>query len=598
MNKYFKLLALACITLISTVVSAQNKTISIQSTLKNISGEAVPDGNQSLTFKLYSTETGVTALWTETATVEVISGIYSHELGSVTALIPANFGSQLYLGVTINGKELAPRTKLGYAPYAYAVASISGNGQSASFNSSGVFTVSQNQTIAGTLTVSGNLTASQNQTVGNILTVTNNIIGNENLHIDNHAAIGFDGGTAPAEPVYDLTIGDTDTGINHISTAPDELKIMTGGSTNATFKKTTLDELITIFSGRASFGTSSIPDKTVTLAVGDANTGLTGKSDTLEFITGGIERMRIMPNGRVGIGTSSPTTRFNVSNDNAITLPDGTSTSSTWMSYIKAAGNHYLSADGVYWKNSSHTYNDVIAYFEGNTASSNSFISGTNMTFSDQRIKHNFEKSNAKNDLRLLNKIEITEYDHIDKINQDNRTQKKVIAQQVQEVLPNAVTKMRKVIPNVYALADKVQNQNGLMTITTPKAHDFLVGDKIDLKTDKKDIDEVEVVSVINQHTFSVKSDVTTEKVFVYGKYVDDFLTVDYDAVSMLNVSATQELYRMVVDLQKANDNLLKENKSLKESAISIEQRLSLLEQVLTSSNNQNTTSSTASDKK
>ena len=38
---------------------------------------------------------------------------------------------------------------------------------------------------------------------------------------------------------------------------------------------------------------------------------------------------------------------------------------------------------------------------------------------------------------------------------------------------------------------------------------------------------------------------------FVYGREVDDFRTVDYEAVSMLNVSATQELYKKIQLLDK-----------------------------------------------
>ncbi len=33
---------------------------------------------------------------------------------------------------------------------------------------------------------------------------------------------------------------------------------------------------------------------------------------------------------------------------------------------------------------------------------------------------------------------------------------------------------------------------------------------------------------------------------FVYGREVDDFHTVDYEAISMLNVSATQEQQRII----------------------------------------------------
>jgi cell division protein FtsB len=39
----------------------------------------------------------------------------------------------------------------------------------------------------------------------------------------------------------------------------------------------------------------------------------------------------------------------------------------------------------------------------------------------------------------------------------------------------------------------------------------------------------------------------------VYGKLVNDLLNVDYDAISMLNVSATQELYKQMKKLQKEN---------------------------------------------
>lgn len=41
--------------------------------------------------------------------------------------------------------------------------------------------------------------------------------------------------------------------------------------------------------------------------------------------------------------------------------------------------------------------------------------------------------------------------------------------------------------------------------------------------------------------------------VFVYGKQVDDFHTVDYEAIAMLNVSATQELLKRIKQLEVEN---------------------------------------------
>ena len=51
---------------------------------------------------------------------------------------------------------------------------------------------------------------------------------------------------------------------------------------------------------------------------------------------------------------------------------------------------------------------------------------------------------------------------------------------------------------------------------------------------------------------------------FVYGKRVDDFLVLDYEAIAMLNVSATQELAKRVDVHQSQIAKLEDENASLR----------------------------------
>jgi hypothetical protein len=55
---------------------------------------------------------------------------------------------------------------------------------------------------------------------------------------------------------------------------------------------------------------------------------------------------------------------------------------------------------------------------------------------------------------------------------------------------------------------------------------------------------------------FSVDFNSFNGKVFVYGREVDDFRTVDYEAISMLNVSSTQELYKKILELEKATSTI------------------------------------------
>ena len=94
-------------------------TLSIQGSLKANNGQAVDNGAYALTFKLYTAQTGGTAIWTEVhPDVNIVGGIYSVELGTITPLTPA-FDVPYWLGISIGSSiELQPRTALTTAPYA------------------------------------------------------------------------------------------------------------------------------------------------------------------------------------------------------------------------------------------------------------------------------------------------------------------------------------------------------------------------------------------------------------------------------------------------------------------------------------------------
>ncbi|MBK9338563.1 MAG: hypothetical protein IPM98_19355 [Lewinellaceae bacterium] len=189
--------------------------------------------------------------------------------------------------------------------------------------------------------------------------------------------------------------------------------------------------------------------------------------------------------------------------------------------------------------------------------------------------------SHAGQDLSLLGKIKITDYQMIDQV-QDKQTYKKVIAQEVEEVFPQAVITSRRIIPNVYEQAGAFKFEHGVLTVTTTKAHDFAAGTEIDLVTPEGRLSNIHVTEVKDAHTFTVAAESAPSKVFVYGKYVDDFKSVDYDALSMLNISATQELYRLVQELQKENAALQAENGALRTQSAGVESRLARLEAMLT----------------
>ena len=92
-------------------------TLTYQGQLNDAAGAAVT-GTRDVTYRLYTTASGGTALWTETHSgVDVVDGTFNSVLGSLTTLdddIAAE--PNLFLGVTIDGgTELSPRMRVGGA---------------------------------------------------------------------------------------------------------------------------------------------------------------------------------------------------------------------------------------------------------------------------------------------------------------------------------------------------------------------------------------------------------------------------------------------------------------------------------------------------
>ena len=185
---------------------------------------------------------------------------------------------------------------------------------------------------------------------------------------------------------------------------------------------------------------------------------------------------------------------------------------------------------------------------------------------SDLRIKTDLHPSDSGKDLATLMGIAVTDYQLKDKVAHGKGTQKKVIAQQVETIYPQAVLQTTNVVPDLYK---KAAVKNGWVELAT----DLKKGDRVKLigKTDQS----VHEVLEIRDGAFRTDGKVNDEEVFVYGREVSDFRNVDYDAIAMLNVSATQELARQLKTVQAENAALRRELAAKEES---MEARLIALE--------------------
>ena len=244
-------------------------------------------------------------------------------------------------------------------------------------------------------------------------------------------------------------------------------------------------------------------------------------------------QMLLSSSGLVGIGTTNPVAKLHVEG-NSTANSYGTFTYYAWQSN---AGGGSCCAGSV--QASIHASHRVMASeFDA---------------FSDARIKNIIGLSDSKKDLQTIMDLKITDYRMKDAM-KDDKPYKKVIAQEVKEVYPQAVSFTTEIIPDIYAMSTL---NNGLVTIQNTLKQ----GDKVKLiMEDKEGLYEVIEAT---ENNFRINESLSGN-VFVYGRRVDDFHTVDYEALNTLNISATQELYKIIQAQKEEIESLKKENGVLK----------------------------------
>ena len=609
--------------LFSLAANAQSKKISLQGFLKDANGKAVADGNKVLTFKLYNAATGGTLLWTKTFnSVSVVGGVYAVQLGASDSNVEIStlaWDVPYYVGITVESEpELAPRTEFTYAPYTFAV------------NKANLADVATYATTAGAIggaldLATGGFTADM-RIIKNSkpITATNpdkNIrLGDGSgttsslkLFSNNAETMTITGGnvgigvTGPSATLEVARAGANSTtaifrGSNHYSIfnfGATEETFITGGKNGAGvlinndhngdvsiasgggqvgIGLTTADATLDVARGSGAQGTARFKGtlhasnfnygtneetylrggKTgATVYINDSHYGNVNIADgggNVNIAAGGGNVNMATGGGNVGIGTSSPEFPLDI---NSPLNGSVASQSRTYFAYnatngagtttnTSSSGQIKVRANGWY-------------YSEG----------GGFVATSDKRIKNIIGISQSANDLSILNKIEITDYKYKDELTNGAGLQKKVIAQQVQEIYPMAINTQKGIIPNVFAVAKEVKVNGTATIISTTQAHDFKTGDLVKIILEKTGEKQLKV-EVLDANTFSV-AEAIDDKIFVYGKHIDDLLTVDYDALAMLNVSATQELSKQIELLKAENAKLKSENKSYESRLTKIE---------------------------
>lgn len=139
-------------TAIADGVLAASTSMQYQGVLLDpVTGQPKPNGTYSMAFRLYTVAQGGTAIWTESQSVPVATGMFSVLLGSIIPLQGSYFnGQDLWLGVTVGSDaEMFPRQPLARVPYAF---------QALTANTANAANTANTATAAGTATTANSTT--------------------------------------------------------------------------------------------------------------------------------------------------------------------------------------------------------------------------------------------------------------------------------------------------------------------------------------------------------------------------------------------------------------------------------------------------------
>lgn len=557
--------------------------------------------NRTVHFKIYETASGGTPVWAEQQTVTISAGEFSVAIGGGSGIsglpgpsapgspvkgpsaILVNHAKSYYLGITIddgdgnisNDKEIAPRQQLlsgAFALRAKTAESVQASAISSSMIADGAVAagnLASNSVITGkiqdgaitsakiadgtivTADLANNSVTSAKIVDGTIVTadladqavsrgkIALNAINSGLIEDGSVALADLAANSVNSSKIVDGSIATADlanasVSVEKLNSASVGIWNVNGGSIHRT-------------SGSVGIGTNTPAAQLHVQNAGTAEIEISGTVAQMEFRdtdnatsywmhnnggrlyflwNGGTgatgwngDRPLTLQNGRVGIGTATPRAPLDVAGV----------FNTTYYSYGR------LTTDGASSSNGNRTGNLSIQ------AEGSMFASRYDIT-SDERIKRVIGPVSGAESLALIDRIAIVDYTHVDTPAQGSRLQRKVIAQQVEEILPYAVTPNVGVVPDIFQNADVT---GGWVQLAT----DLKQGERVKLIHQQGH--EVLEVLETRASSFRVSFEANVEEVFVYGREVDDLRSVDYDAISMLNVSATQELYRRVRTLEE-----------------------------------------------
>ena len=267
--------------------------------------------------------------------------------------------------------------------------------------------------------------------------------------------------------------------------------------------------------------------------------------------------------GYIGIGTSSPTFPLTV---------DSYTTSS-------ATNIGYLDQSGVALKQEQP--NAAISIY-----AAKAIWTGTSFfASSDMRIKKNIVDLIPSACMDLVRQLQPKRYGFVDHIKHGEREVFGFIAQEVEKICPNVVTKQTEFIPDIFKTVEHISwskvDKRWKLTI-----HDTSIQFKKNTTvrfyvSDRKNSEIMKDVANCKHDTNSFMFDKIYEDIFIYGHQVENFLALDKEQLFTLHHGAILTLDSQQRETIDEISQLKEENSVLKSKIKDLEKELSIIKRHL-----------------
>lgn len=268
--------------------------------------------------------------------------------------------------------------------------------------------------------------------------------------------------------------------------------------------------------------------------------------------------------GRIGVGTGSPGYPLHVNGSVNLTYDP----------------NFFINGPGV--ADPGNQNGNFSAYF------SNAIRASEIWGNSDERIKTNIADINDPDSLQIIRRLKPKTFSFINDWNSmsELRVNYGFIAQEVETILPDAVTHSKESLPTIMETC----NVNIIKD-----ANDAVIGTKINMSTKSipdnwKSNTKVQIIdkngqrslvtvkSIESSKTFIIDEKLEDTLYFVYGEEVDDFRSVHKDVIYAITTAAVQEIDK---DLQSAQIKIMNQENlinSQNDKIINLENQVSILQ--------------------